>query len=364
MNQHFREDGIEYTESVYRKQYATAKMFYEDGVFNKFSEKDYLGELDSEKRELEMMKVQYRDERNAWQRQNYSTARISQTLDKLADSLKASGRVQFEPHDTISINSDNDMVVLLSDLHIGEKFDNYYGTYDSDIARYRLGTMLDRVLEIAKENNSRNCHVFLLGDCISGNFRRSIQIENRENVIDQIKIAGELISSFCYELTKNFNFVEFYSVAGNHSRFQLKKDDDVADERLDDIVSWAVEMKLDHIENFKVPKSNIDNSMAIADIYGKLYVLVHGDNGDPTNDTEALKIMSAVNRKPYAICCGHLHTNNFSDSSGIKVIRGGSLCGSGNQFTREHKFVSAPEQMVATVDCNGIRALYPIVFTD
>lgn len=363
MNNKFREQGTEYAQSAYRKQYSIAKKFYEAGVFNKFSENDYITKLDDARRELERMKIQYRDERNAWQRQNYSEARMEETLDKLADDLRQTGRVIFNTHRQVKIESSNDMIVLLSDLHIGENFDNFYGKYNTDIAARRLGEILDSIFDIRDANNCQNCHVFLLGDCISGNFRRSIQVENKQNVIDQIKKATELVSSFCYELTKHFNKVSLYSVAGNHSRFQLSNDDDIFDERLDDIVAWGVGLKLSHIENFDMPSSNIDNSLAVASIRGKTYALVHGDNGDPTKNDEVLKIVSVIGFKPYAICCGHLHSVNYSDCSGVKIIRGGSLCGAGNQFTRKQKLIGMPEQIVATIDQNGIRALYPIEFS-
>ena len=362
MNSHYRDQDDPYRgESAYRKIFSSVYDFYEAGVFNKFSEEEYLHELDSQKRELERMKIQYRDERNAWQKQNYTDARVSHVLDKLADELKSSGRIQFNDIKTQRVCSNNDVVVLLSDLHIGECFDNFYGTYNSQVAKDRLNKLLLSVFDIMTQNDSMNCHVFLLGDCISGSFRRSIQVTNRENVVDQIKITSELVSSFCYELTTRFKNVTLTSVAGNHSRLSLKSDDDIKDERLDDLVAWAVGLKLGHINNFLMPKSNIDNSLAISRIRDKMFVLVHGDNGDPTSDSVMVRIMSTIGFKPYAICCGHLHTNSFTDVSGVKVIRSGSLCGSGNQFTRAHNYSGSPEQMVMVVDDFGIRSLHPIV---
>lgn len=332
-------------------------------MFNKFSEDDYLQSLGEQKRELERMKIQYRDERNAWQKQNYSDARVSRVLDTLENELKESGRIDFPDNGMhIGQNSENDMIILLSDLHIGESFDNYYGKYNLDVAKERLSEMIYHISHIRDMNYSQNCYVFLLGDCISGNFRRSIQVNNCENVVDQIKTACELISSFCYELTKVFEQVTLYSVSGNHSRLQLKADDDIKDERLDDIVAWSVGLKLSHVLNFTMCKKNIDNSLAVAQIRGKIYAMVHGDNGDPGSENTAMRIMSVIGEKPYAICCGHLHTNNFSDVNGIKIVRGGSLCGSGNQYTRSHNFMNKPEQMVMTVDKYGIQALYPIIF--
>lgn len=366
INKCYREDESEYrTESAYRKVFNSVYDFYEAGVFNKFSEDDYLQSLGEQKRELERMKIQYRDERNAWQKQNYSDARVSRVLDTLENELKESGRIDFPDNGMhIGQNSENDMIILLSDLHIGESFDNYYGKYNLDVAKERLSEMIYQISHIRDMNYSQNCYVFLLGDCISGNFRRSIQVNNCENVVDQIKTACELISSFCYELTKVFEQVTLYSVAGNHSRLQLKADDDIKDERLDDIVAWSVGLKLSHVLNFTMCKKNIDNSLAVAQIRGKIYAMVHGDNGDPGSENTAMRIMSVIGEKPYAICCGHLHTNNFSDVNGIKIVRGGSLCGSGNQYTRSHNFMNKPEQMVMTVDKYGIQALYPIIFQE
>lgn len=363
MNKYFREDESEYrTESAYRKVFNSVYDFYEAGVFNKFSEEDYLNRLNEQKRDLERMKIQYRDERNAWQKQNYSDARITESLDLLETELKKSGSIEFSSVDNPVYNSDNDVIVLLSDLHIGENFDNWYGVYNSDVAKNRLNIMLNRAIEIGKANHSQSCHIFLLGDCISGNFRRSIQVTNKENVIEQIKIACEFISSFCYKLCSEFNDVKLYSVSGNHSRFQLKHDDDITDERLDDLVAWSVGLKLYDVKNFSIPSSNIDNSLAVVYIRGRIYALVHGDNGDPNTENVAMRISTAINSIPYAICCGHLHTNNYSDVNGIKIIRGGSLCGSGDQYTRQHKFVSKPEQMILVADAMGIRTLYPINF--
>ena len=70
-----------------------------------------------------------------------------------------------------------------------------------------------------------------------------------KNVIKQIKIATELISSFCYELTKYFKVVFMTNVSGNHTRID-RKEDAIHDERLDDLISWAVDLSLQHINNF------------------------------------------------------------------------------------------------------------------
>lgn len=76
-------------------------------------------------RELERLKIQFRDERNAWQKQNYIDARIEQKLDLLEKQLSDLGKVNFSKHNDVSISSDNDMLVILSDLHIGQTFHSF-----------------------------------------------------------------------------------------------------------------------------------------------------------------------------------------------------------------------------------------------
>ena len=184
-------------ESSFRKRYQAAKKFY-DGCFSKMESDTYAEEVALMKRELERAKIQYRDERNAWQKQNYRDARVEAKLDLLEEHLSSIGRIEFENHGGVDINSDNDLLVILSDFHIGQTFSSMWGEYNTGIAKLRINKLLDEVLKIRNRHNSENCYVSIQGDLISGSIHKSIAITNRENVIEQIKIASELISSFCY----------------------------------------------------------------------------------------------------------------------------------------------------------------------
>ena len=75
--------GTEYTESKFRKQFqAFNKML--NANRGKFTDSDeQIKEIEVQKRELERKKIQFRDERNAWQKQNYADARVEEKLDKL-----------------------------------------------------------------------------------------------------------------------------------------------------------------------------------------------------------------------------------------------------------------------------------------
>lgn len=352
--------GNDYGESTYRKKYTSFQKMLSANQ-NKFVNTEaQLRELDIQKRELERAKIQFRDERNAWQRQNYIDARVEQKLDLLENELKSQGRINFKPTDihNRSINSNNDLLVMLSDLHIGQCFDSHFGKYDSFIAQQRLNEYLNKIIEIKDRHNSENCYVSLQGDLLSGSIHKVLAITNRENVIEQIKIASELISSFCYELTKYFSHVELSNVSGNHSRID-RKEDALHDERLDDLIAWNVGCTLNHIPNFSINGNNIDNGICEINIRNKKYVSVHGDY-DPYNRQGVSTLVTFLGYCPYAILYGHMHTCSVDETNGIKMIRGGSLSGSGDSYTVEKRLLGKPSQMVCVCTSYGVECYYPV----
>lgn len=345
------------TESAWRKRYQAAKKFY-DGCFSKMKSNEYSQQVSEMNRELERAKIKYRDERNAWNKQNYIDARVEEKLDLLEKELLSQGRVNFEMHDNVNITSDNDILIILSDFHIGQCFYSTWGVYNSSIAKQRLNQLLNEVIAIQKMHSSEKCFISIQGDILSGNIHKSIQVTNRENVIEQIKIATELIASFCYEISKVFSKVFMSSVVGNHSRID-RKDDALHDERLDDIIAWGVELSLKHINNFYVLKRNLDNGISMMDIRNKTYVNVHGDYDRYTN-AGVSNLCMHLGFIPYAITFGHLHTCAVDETNGVKMIRGGSLAGSGDDYTIEKRLSGKPSQMVCVCNDKGVVCYYPV----
>ena len=356
-----RDEDHYYDESAYRKRYQAARRMYED-VFSKMRDDQYIEELEDKIRQLERMKVQFRDERAAWNAQNRIEARIEQKFDLLEKELKSIGKEKYvsgERQNYVDCQ-DKDMVVMLTDLHIGATSDNTFGEYSIEIAERRINDYCDEVVRIGKRENVDNVYVCLLGDAINGNIHKSIQITNRENVVEQVKVASGLVTDFCFKLAKMFNHVYFASVSGNHSRLD-RKEDALHSERLDDLISFYVENMLNSIDNFTYIPNEIDCSIGSIVVRGKEILLVHGDY-DSFTQSGLQKLCMMTRKFPYAVLCGHMHTNSFADTSNIKMIRGGSLCGSGDQFCIEKRISGKPSQMCFVMNDLGICGLYPIVF--
>lgn len=360
--------GLSYSGDVCRKASqlpllsgSFVKQYYDEKMAKNSSlnEDEYLKKLEEKKREIERNKIKYRDERNAWQKQNYADSRLEETLSILDEKLSDIGKVNFLEHSVPKINGDREMIVMLSDLHIGQDFNSIFGKYNSDIAKNRLSQYLNKILEIAKRHEVKKVHVVGLGDLISGGIHKTVQITNKENVIDQIKVATEYLSSFCYSLTENFESVFFYNVSGNHSRID-KKEDSLHDERLDDIIGWAVNLSLSHISNFHYMKHRmIDSGIADLSVCGKFYIAVHGDMDSNTNQGIS-NLVLALGFIPEAILKGHMHSPSYKEFNGVKMIQGGSLAGSGDDYTLEKRLAGKPSQTSVICNDNGIECIYNV----
>lgn len=359
-------DALFGDENVYNED-NSRKMFYgfnklckkiEDGV--DISDNEMLAEIREQTRRLEEAKVRFRDERMAYNAQNRNAARLEQKLEHLENVLEDTGRTRFVPSVCPSCNGDSDLLVVLSDLHIGQTFCNMFGEYNSDIAKKRLGEYLKKVIEIKERHKSQSAYVVLAGDLISNSIHKSIAITNRENVIEQIKLAIDYIAAFCFELSQHFENVYLTDCAGNHSRID-RKEDALHDERLDNLIAWVVAKLLAHINNFQVIKgSKIDVGIAEFDIRGKNYIAVHGDFDDFSKRSMG-QLSGMLGYIPYSVIMGHRHFPAVTDESGIRIIQGGSLAGSGDDYTIEKRLCGKPSQTVCVCDSEGVQCVYPVM---
>ena len=359
INGEFRDEDKPYQESAYRKPYQQAKRFYEAGVFGKYTdESDYLQELREQKQEIQKEKRKLYDERLDLNRRLRETARMETTVEKIESALSTIADKRYVTYSPTVVESENDMIVCLSDLHIGAEYYNFTGCYNSAIAKERLSAYLTEVIDIQKTHNAENCDCLLLGDLISGNIHKTISVTNKENVIEQVKLACEYISDFVYELGKHFKTVKVHAVSGNHSRIEEKKDA-LLGERLDTLIPWFVKSMLKNCSNIIVEDDNLDDTLTTFFTDDKLYFGVHGEF-DAMNPSSIAKLALWAQQTPYCVITAHRHFPAMTDVSGIKVIQVGSLCGSGDEHTRQGRLTGKPSQTVLVVNSRGLHACYPI----
>lgn len=361
MNKEFREDVSDYrSEAAYRKPYQQAKRFIEAGVFDKYEDSDYIAELRDAKHELRKEKQKMFDERTALNKTLRETARVEEDLSKLAALITKNGQTTLPEVHADNINvGDNDLVIALSDFHLGLDVDNAFGEYSGSVAEERLKKYLFEILKIQNTHSAENAYIFLLGDLINGEIHFTTQLENRENVVEQTQKAAELLSAFVYELSKHFKSVYVNGVAGNHSRTSFK-DQVLRGNRLDNIIPWYMKAKLAHISNIKfIDAQNYDPTIGCCTIRGNHYLLVHGDF-DSYSEKGVSRLVMMLGYKPTAIFYGHLHRCSYDDIAGVKIVRSGSFSGTVDDYTISKRMSGNPTQMVTVVSDDGVVACYPV----
>jgi len=363
INKEFRTDESEYrTAAAYRKPYQYIRNYIQAGAVKQYaSVGDYSAELRLQKQELQKEKQKLWDERTALRKMLREDARGEVNLSKLEELIKENGRTTLPPI-TISKNyneNENVLFICLSDIHMGLTFDNQFGKYDSEIAEQRMNQYLQEILKLKELYKADIAYVNLIGDLVSGGIHLTTQLENRENVIEQVQKVSELVSAFVYELSKHFNRVFVNSVGGNHSRIGLKENV-LRGERLDDLVVWYMKAKLDHINNVEFrDDDNYDPTIARCFIHGHEYQIVHGDY-DAYSESGISKLVLMTKTIPAGIFFGHLHHNSYDSIAGVKIVRSGSFCGCGDDYTTSKRITGKPEQVVCVIDEKGIKAFCPI----
>ena len=352
--------GTNYGESAFRKKRQSFDKMLSANQEKIVDTNEQIEELNEKIRELERAKIQFRDERRSWNKQNYSDARFDKTLELIEERLSDFGKINFEMNKTPIAYGDNSMLVCLSDLHIGQCFNSVFGQFNSDIAKDRLNKYLNEVIKIGETNKVDKVYIALLGDNISNNLHKTIEVSNKENVIDQLKLSIEYISSFCYELTRRFENVYLASASGNHSRLQAK-DLSQHSERLDAFIAWDVCRTLSHIDNFhSLLHRKLDDGIADINICGKNYLLIHGDF-DKTTKQGYMNLSMMVGFFPDYVVAGHKHFCSYSQES--RFIQSGSLASSGDDYCIENRLQGKASQMVCICNKDGVKGLFPVILS-
>lgn len=358
LNKELREDETKYySESAYRKRYQAAKEFYDD-IFKNMQGQEVINDMDDKLQELKKERFKLSDERSALNKKLRDDARLEDRLDKLELALVNSGKNEYISIEKNNITSDNDLLVLLGDVHIGQSFDSFLGEYNTDIATERLNRYLNSILDIATLHNAQNCYVSLQGDLISGSIHKTIQVSNRENVIEQIKIVSDLLSNFVYELSKHFNTVRVSSVSGNHSRLE-RKEDALKDERMDDIPLWYMKAKFSHLDNIEF-EIEYDNTFSTMNIRDKMYVHLHGDY-DAFSKSGLSDLILMLGWIPDVVTYGHKHFPAYYYIGDTQIIQNGSLVGAGDDYTITKRLCGKANQTVLVCNDSGVVSHYPIV---
>lgn len=307
--------------------------------------------------EAEKAAVKARDERNELARIQREMARRDSMIELVKEGIRyeISPVIGYEPHDIVP--SDCDVVAHLTDLHCGIEIDNCFNRYNENVLAERLGAYLNKIDDIRQQHGAENCYVLLGGDLCSGLIHATLRLENNLDIIKQVKVVSSLIAQFLQHLSGMFGRVEVYSVPGNHSRIQPKKEDNLKGENFDVLIPFIVGLMLKEYENVHIHEENAEESVAMFSVRGQKVFGVHGDKDSMENVVQKLTMVWGV--KPDIVLAGHRHTNGMRTVYDSKVIESGSLSGP-DAYCMDKRLRNKPEQMVLVVSDSGLDCLYDV----
>lgn len=360
-------DYSELSEAIYNKQLSsdsTRKMMYGSLATLELLDTNnaaYTGVtmsgMDEKIMELQKERQKYFDQRTALTKMLRERARQEELNEIIMDTVATGNLPVLQYTGGSTEHSDNDLLVSLNDIHYGACFDNYWGAYNSDVCKSMMEKYIMRIIEIAETHKSENCIIWENGDAISGSIHRSIQVTNKENVIQQVVGVSELIAQFISKLSPHFKTVRFVSVSGNHSRVENNKDNALIEERLDDLIEWYLSARLQNYENVVIGGGRIDPTMYLINIRGLNYCGVHGDFDGSAFKVQSLQTM--VGAPIYAVLSGHMHHNMVNDVQGVRTVMAGSFLGI-DEYCAQKRIYGRPEQMVCVCNGSGILCYYDI----
>ena len=296
------------------------------------------------------------EDRQAYRSDIKEQSRIDHLLALFQQEIRAYEQPEEVPGPISEDEKPKTVVAMLGDVHYGLSFANSAGIYSPTLAIKRMSQYCDRLIE--ESDNAQEVIVVLLGDLISGNIHKSIQVENRVNVVEQVVHVSEAIAHFIKRLADCYPIVRVVSVSGNHSRIEDEALAAPRGEKLDALVPWYCKTKLAAYENVAFTE-NVDDSIAAFEACGKTFVAVHGDY-DKDIGRSVQHISRLLKKHIDVMLYGHLHVPNM-DLDDVFCFRNGSVCGSGDEYTVKKRMFSPPIQTYLVYRDNELHSVVPVV---
>lgn len=243
--------------------------------------------------------------------------------------------------------SKNKGISIITDWHIGVKFDNVHGnSFSLEIAKKRINQLKQETLDYCRVFNITDLYVCNLGDAIEHLSMHENQSQYAEFPWTlQVKEVSKLIIDYLVSLSEYVN-VHYEGIAGNHDRFNGNKkanfDGDNANVIVDDNIRTFIELTKSQRISMK-PKLPNETEIKL-DINGSKIKLIHGENENKNNDSKIKDHISMDEEIYDALICGHLHHyRTVEENNGRMTIYIGSLIGT-NNYSKKHKCTSHASQ--------------------
>lgn len=302
---------------------------------------EYEDKVEEIKQDLYKQQVKTRDHLNAYRTLLREDARIDLMKDLLKESIKPLDKLEGEFVSTYETAEGSEAVLLLSDLHIGACIDNFYNTYNIEVARKRMRKVIVDTIESCKRLGIEKLHVLNLGDLVHGQIHTSARLLQEVDVIEQVTIASEIMAESLAELAKAIPQVIYRSCLDNHSRTMPNLKESLENENFGRIIDWYLTARLENTP-IEFANDNLDANIGLIELNnGKQLVFAHGHQDSVNSVVQAYS--AATRRHIDYVCLGHYHSTKMKTFLNSKVFINGSVMGT-DEYAMSHRLFGIPEQ--------------------
>lgn len=310
---------------------------------------DALVEIELAKEELQKEKVKYSDQKREYRNRLRSLARLEHLEDFLKQEYEVYEPVKLETK-MLKDKSDKEMIVMLSDWHIGMQIDNQFNKFNIEVAKERIGKLRERMMEKVEQDDIGIVHIAQLGDLVNGLIHISTRIANEEDIIQQIIITANLLQEFVKPLIDKGINVEYYNIIGNHGRVSPNKMETAGiDENFEKLLFTMMSTYYRECDNFHAHDSK--DGLITAKIKNLDFCFAHGDFDKGTG--VIAKLPQLFGYVFDYVLTGHLHRESIMDYGKTTHITNSALCGS-DDYAMQLRLSSKPSQKILVLDDTGV----------
>jgi len=226
-------------------------------------------------------------------------------------------------------NLNKQMILQLSDLHLGQKIDLPTNKFNMDVARQRLFKYVNKCLEYAEPMNISIINIVFTGDLTNLSYRTDQLLTNQyvraEAFVRSFDLYCEMVD---YLLEKGYE-LSMSGVVGNESRMKeyehMSNVDEIAKDSLDYMVYQMLKRRYLKHANFI---NDCDKLEDMINVNGKEIILLHGNNlkhGNLDREIKSVKERWFTYSGIWAdySLFGHVHSGLLT----ADYARSSSLCG-------------------------------------
>lgn len=233
---------------------------------------------------------------------------------------------------TESVNSQNQLIVQISDIHFGKIIDLPINKFNFEVAKKRFKKYAEKINYYVKNHNIDKITLAFTGDLINLDSHMDSLLSNEANRASSFVEALDTLVDFINSIKGNVNSVSVVGVTGNESRIRTSEYhsnvDKIANNNFDMLLCKILKRLFKNTNVWFINECDVLNY--VFKIGNFNVAITHGDKlGKQTKD-DILKfktrMIESTNNSIDYVIFGHIHESLITST----YSRSGSLCGMDN----------------------------------